>query len=625
MHDHYISAHTSETLVEFGRAMRQAHTNDLLVSFDIETTGLNAYDKRLTMVSLSVTIYDEDETTYVVPLDHPESSWAYCWDEVLTAVARMLAAHGKFIPHNAEFEVNWVRAKTGVDLTPALHRDTQTTAHILNENVLKSLKYQAEPLMHEFGQWDIDIKDRAKSFPWFDLARYNALDTIATKRLNEWQQQALATMPELQALDEGVVRAQRAMIDASFRGIRLDKEEAQLALKGADQEMQDAAMLLMDLAQDTLGMDPNQGEWPTISWNHSANWYRDFMARAVDADLLTVEAVTGSGNPSWTSEVLTRQKRKGSPIAAALLRFRAAEKMSGFVRSWFEHADEHDRVHTSFRFAVAVTGRTSSSTPNMQQIPRGWGKRCWIPADGWDFCEMDYSQVEMRVAAELVHRTVLPDNPMVEAFRDGVDLHSLAATLATGGTLESVTGDERQAGKAINFGFLFGMGASKFVDYAEEEYGVHFTLPQAREVRKGFFRMWEGLEDWHEYQRNMARTEGYVTCLSGRRRRLPDAQSSDDFFRSEAERQAVNAPVQGTASDMMLHSLGNIYDLSLTGVRIVGTVHDSVLLEVRNREELETAAQAMLRSPFKFHLPMEVEVALGPRWGDYTDVFTRST
>jgi DNA polymerase-1 len=594
---------------------------DSLVVVDVETNGLNPYRQDAAVVSLSLTV-EPDEQTWVLPLAHPDGAWGHEWRDILRVLCnRLVSTRARLVAHNAQFDLRWLG---DARLFRQLEWDTMAVAHLLNENESKKLKVLAAPLMG--GDWGIDVTNAA-SVPWFTLAHYNAQDTIATLRLYDQQRTVLDAHPKIAALWQNIVLpAARTLTATTHRGMLLDRDAAVEALSNAREARISAQEGLLAVAA-ALGMDAT-GQDTYISWEPTSHWFRQFTTRCTDEGLLQVVEMTPAGQPSWRAGVLTRLARAGAPPAQAILDYRHHTKREQFIQSWLEEADTHGRVHATFNIARTRTGRLSSSEPNLQQVARDL-KPLWGAERGWSFVEIDYSQIELRIIAEMIHRTVLPDNPMMEAYQQGLDLHSMNATLVTGGAVEDVTKDQRQAGKAVGFGYCFGMGAVGFMQYAEESYNVLFTLDEARRVRNAYFDTWKGLGEWHDHQMRTARKQGYVTNLFGRRRRLPDVFSDDDRVASHAERQAINAPVQATASDLMLTALGRVEaSLPTDQVRIVGTVHDSVLLEVRcdvGEEVVEQVCQLMLTSQVPITVPLEVDVSVGSRWGDATHTFTRRT
>lgn len=629
VHVHHVL--TGSALADLCEVLERAEA----VVFDVETTGLDAYDPLASMVSISFTL-PTDESTWVVPLDHPDGPWGAHWRSILgELVACLWKGQVGLVAHNAQFDLRWVQQhmdlegtcceREAVVLSDLLVWDTMAVAHLLDENARKALKVLAAPLMTDVapnGQWAIDVRD-AKSVPWFTLGLYNALDTIATNRLWDAQVHDMAANPDLLALwEQTVLPAARALTEVTHLGMLLDFDEAGVALEQAERERDTSAEWLMQRALNYC-LDPDEpGKY--ISWEATAKWFLRFTEEAVARGDLVVEETTGTGRPSWRAGVLTRQARRGEEVAQHLLSYRHGSKQSQFIHSWRDAVDAESRVHPTFNIARTRTGRLSSSDPNMQQVAREL-KPCWRATPGWRFVEIDYSQIEVRIIAEYIHRTVLPDNPMMQVYREGRDIYVETAASVLGIPSDEVTSGQRQKFKPCVLGYQFGLGAAGFVDYAEGM-GEFFTLSEAQAIRQAYFATMDGLGQWHQYQRNTAARQGWVQNLLGRRRRLPDMFSDNDWERSAAERQAINSPVQSLASDLMLHALGRIHaELSPTQVRIVGTVHDSVLLEARSLDIVEEVCTIMLQPPLTLTVPLEVEASIGDRWGEYDQVFTRST
>jgi DNA polymerase-1 len=374
---------------------------------------------------------------------------------------------------------------------------------------------------------------------------------------------------------------------------------------------------------------------------------------------------TPTGNPSCNESVLLRTDH---PLVRDLLDYRAAkQQLSFFIEGWEPYIHEkyvkgeyRQYLHPSFKLHGTVTGRLSSEHPNAQQIPRDPRIRSLISAEpGWTLIEWDLSQIELRIAAHLAN-----ERRMKHAFMNGIDLHWATALreIERGGaqkelvldTARKYTGDNkltysdsievlikigagkaeeirvewkelRKKAKAINFGYIFGMWWKKFKMYARDNYGVEVTDQQAKDSRVFFFSEYSDLPDWHNKQRRFARQNGYVISLSGRKRRLPKAQSIEDSpERREAERQSINSPVQSFASEINLMcaiQLRREYDRSI--VKMCATVHDSVLARVRNdmvpqvgKRMLEIMRKPELFKTFNINLsvPIEAECKVGP-WG----------
>jgi DNA polymerase-1 len=339
---------------------------------------------------------------------------------------------------------------------------------------------------------------------------------------------------------------------------------------------------------------------------------------------------TATGNPSWDADALEMLEIQGHPLAKDIADIRkASNKISKFFEPWTTKLGEDGRLHPSFnpmrvddKWAKEVgtsTGRLSSSNPNAQQIAKE-ETPCFGGEEGWLFGVLDYSQIELRILAWLGHI----DN-VLQAYEEGQDLHILMAAKVAGVDPSEVTPDMRQSGKAGNFGFAYDMGEQTYVEYARKNYRVNVTLAEARKIRKAFFNdQWVGLRKYHERQRTLVHRYGYVRNPLGRKRRLPEVYSGRDYEIGRAERRAINAPTQSMASDLMCLSLIEIDRvIDPTQVRLVGTVHDSLLAQFRADtldENLERVARIMLdpgteqRFGVRVGVPLEVEAKIGYHW-----------
>lgn len=266
----------------------------------------------------------------------------------------------------------------------------------------------------------------------------------------------------------------------------------------------------------------------------------------------------------------------------------------------------------------------NSSDPNMQQVTSSL-KPAFVPRPGHVFIDLDYSQVELRVAA-FISRC----EPMLEALRRGDDLHRLLAARITGKDPADVLPSERHGGKSANFGLLYAMSAAGFQTYAETVYGVVFTEEEAIAVRAAFFDTWVGIADWHAQSIARAHRTGQVTSPIGRVRRLPDIWDGNDYLSSAAERQAINSPVQGFASDLMQMAAASIEGRlpgvdPVPGAAIVATVHDDIVVEAPTedwkrialdcQDRMTTIGRHLRRLDCDLDVPLTVGVTVGTRWG----------
>lgn len=247
------------------------------------------------------------------------------------------------------------------------------------------------------------------------------------------------------------------------------------------------------------------------------------------------------------------------------------------------------KVRPTYHLHKAVTGRTSSEDPNGQNYPKRGARakayrRMFVAPPGYFVCENDLSQAELRIAA-----CMSGDRTMIGIYNSGGDIHISTACIVLGVTEEefvlldrAVKKDARQKAKAVNFGFLYGMGWRKFIGYAKTQYNVEFTEAEARRVRAGFFIKYRSLERWHLSMRDFANRYKYVRSFSGRIRHLPMIDSSEEGIRMEAERQAINSPVQEFGSSLGVMALGRINEeVNPAYLQVVGFIHDALVYYVK--------------------------------------------
>jgi DNA polymerase-1 len=267
-----------------------------------------------------------------------------------------------------------------------------------------------------------------------------------------------------------------------------------------------------------------------------------------------------------------------------------------------------------------VTGRLSG---DLQQVPRDTFIRGVIGApSGWCFVQADYSQVELRIAAHCAK-----EKRMQRAFLTGQDIHLATAVSLTGKPGSAVTKEERKKAKAVNFGFLYGMYPKKFQAYCFENFDLEVSIVEAQLARTKYFEDYPDLLQWHDRQRRIAHNLHRVTSPIGRVRHLPDILSNDNSVRMEAERQAINSPVQSMASDLMLFSMVKLADvLDTREAAMVGTLHDAIFFEIREDaldKYLPIIKDTMENLPIKrtfgaeLEVPIVADVEWGYHWGEW--------
>jgi DNA polymerase-1 len=321
---------------------------------------------------------------------------------------------------------------------------------------------------------------------------------------------------------------------------------------------------------------------------------------------------TASGHYSTAAGVLEEMSGQ-HPVVDMILEYRELAKLKSTYLDALpqEIHPETGRVHTSYSQTGAVTGRLSSSTPNLQNIPirTELGRRVrrgFVAVPGAVLLSLDYSQIELRIVAHMAG-----DEAMIAAFRAGQDIHAATAAAIYGVPLGAVTREQRRHAKSINFGLVYGMSAFGLTRTTE------LTLAESEEFVKAYFRQFPGVKQYLDGIRREAKEKGYVETLLGRRRYFPLLKSTlNQALKNREEREAINAPIQGTAADIMKIAMIRIPPaLAAAGLhgRMLLQVHDELVLECPRSELLETARR--VREAMENAYPLSIPLTSEARWG----------
>jgi DNA polymerase-1 len=319
---------------------------------------------------------------------------------------------------------------------------------------------------------------------------------------------------------------------------------------------------------------------------------------------------------STDAEVLERLAAE-HPVPARIVEFRGLAKLKGTYVDALPAAilPSTGRIHTTFSQAVAATGRLSSNDPNLQNIPIRTEegrriRRAFVTEPGWRLLSADYSQIELRILAH-----VSGDPALVEAYRTGRDVHARTAAEVFGVAEDAVTDEQRRQAKVVNFGVIYGMGAVGLA----RQLGVERAV--ASRWIDAYFRRYAGVREFLDRTLEETRRTGYVRTILGRRRPLPDIKAGDPALRAAAERMAVNAPVQGSAADLIKVAMIRVdRELSRSGLRgrMLLQVHDELLFEAPEGEvpALTRLVVEGMERAMDLAVPLKVEVSSGPTWGE---------
>ncbi|WP_031523191.1 DNA polymerase I [Siccibacter colletis] len=323
---------------------------------------------------------------------------------------------------------------------------------------------------------------------------------------------------------------------------------------------------------------------------------------------------TPGGAPSTSEEVL-EELALDYPLPKVILQYRGLAKLKSTYTDKLPLMinPKTGRVHTSYHQAVTATGRLSSTDPNLQNIPvrNDEGRRirqAFIAPQDYVIVSADYSQIELRIMAHLSR-----DKGLLDAFSQGLDIHRATAAEVFGMSLEQVTGEQRRSAKAINFGLIYGMsafGLSRQLNISRKESQKYMDL---------YFERYPGVLEYMERTRKQAKEQGYVETLDGRRLYLPDINSSNAARRAGAERAAINAPMQGTAADIIKRAMIDVdkwLESEKPRVQLIMQVHDELVFEV-HKDDVETVSRKiheLMENTMKLDVPLLVEVGSGENW-----------
>lgn len=581
------------------------------ISFDTETSGLNPFAPGAYVASVGIGTPLHD---FAFPLDHYKGRLFEDKKSQLRLIKRLdeVSKEKKKAAHNGKFDTLFLSQVFGVWWECDF--DTMLAHYNLNENEAHGLKELAVKYL-DGEDYDIPLTHKqGREGTLHSHCEYLGEDCYNVTRLRRIFTRMLREDPSTERVFKNLTMPLSKLYSKiELRGVPIDETKLEDGRVYWEEKYNHSEKELKRL---TRGFVPEMGKAkkiPEVNFGSPAQLstllFKHFKLKPLDK--------TPTGKFSTNESVL---KRLNHPVCTHILDNREASKnLSTFIESWRSRLVD-GRIHPSFKIHGTVTGRPSCEEPNLQQTPRDPRIRAIIDAPlGWVLLDVDYSQVELRIIADLAHEETL-----LESYRTGVDVHRLTVQRIFG--IQNPTPDERQKGKAVNFGFMYGMWWKKFIEVARDDYNVIFTPREAERIRKQYLELYKGMEPWHKKQKSLARSQGYVINKIGRKRRLPDAtihtHGQYNYKVGEAERQAVNSPVQSLASDINLLAAIEIDQrVSNDFAQIVGTVHDSILILVR-KDKLDVVARevkkimedpTVLREQFKVKLkvPLVAEAKVG--------------
>ena len=582
----------------------QRLTKAPLFAFDTETTSVDAQQARLVGISFSVA---EGEGAYV-PLAHsymgvPEQ---LDQDQVLDALRPLLEDPTVIkVCQNGKYDIN-VLARYGIAVQGVLF-DTMLESYALNSTATRhdmdslALRYLNRPTI----RFEDVAGKGAKQLTFDQVALeiagpYAAEDAEITLCLHNRLIKELQETPSLlKVLDDiemplmpVLARIERygALVDAHLLG----QQSLELTEK------------LIELERQTFAI---AGEEFNLA---SPKQLGVILYEKLG---LPVLAKTAKGQPSTAEAVLSGLAEQGHELPVLLMEYRSLSKLKS---TYTDRLPEQinpltGRIHTSYHQAVTATGRLSSSNPNLQNIPirTAEGRRirqAFIAPKGYKLLAADYSQIELRIMAHLAQ-----DPGLLDAFRNDRDVHKATASEVFGVELDAVSSDQRRNAKAINFGLIYGMSAHGLAKQIGCERG------EAQMYMDRYFARYPGVQDYMERTREQAREQGYVETLFGRRLYLPEIKARNANIRKGAERTAINAPMQGSAADIIKRAMITVDQWlaeSKLDARVILQVHDELVLEVHEDQvdELRAGLLPLMSAGAALDVPLIVEAGVGDNW-----------
>lgn len=564
-------------------------------TIDIETTGLNRFKDEITWIGVGFAeSLDADTKIKTFEYSNPKDIKAF-----LQAVDRMRKDRMKTVFQSGKFDALFIEHKMGIKIPIAEDIMLMGTAYDL------AAKHGLKPMAMKYldvPNWDISTKEK-KSGNVKTVRPYLRKDVLYTWQLFQFF---------MENMDPAQMKIYRQLLRPAYLMYRdVERNGAYVDVEALRQVRKKYAKL----EEEALA---NLNRQYHINWNSSGQVAEVLFEKE---GLPVLKKSKKTGKPSADASVLKRLAAKGHELPQQILQYKAANTLNKmFLNRWESDLGPDKRIHPSFNLTNVVSGRTSCQNPNLQQVPRTKDVRGIYKAPpGRLFFEADYSQLELRIAADYANEPT-----MLDIYLNNGDIHTTTAKLMTCG--REPTKEERNKAKAVNFGFLYGMMAKKFVDYAYDSYGVVFTLPEAQQFRELFFAKYARLLPWHHEQEMMCEAMGGVYNKFGRFRKLPDIYSSNKWERAGAARRAINTPVQGTGSDLLLSAATQIHrELKGEGLKIVGTVHDSILGEfpeeckdwiVQEIRRIMLHPENMDRFGVELKVPLDCDIGVGP-WGTH--------
>lgn len=579
--------------------------NATLTAFDTETTSINYMEAEIVGLSLSV---EANEAAYI-PLthDYPGAPDQLPRDEVLSKLRDWLESNdNKKVGHHLKYDAH-ILARYDIELG-GMEYDSMLESYVLNS---VATRHDMDSVArHYLGRETIHYEDVAGkgakqlTFNQVDLetaAPYAAEDADITLQLHQALWTQLGEHKTLQKVYEEIEQPLvPILLEMEETGVLIDRkmlntQSGELAKKMATLEKQ---------AHELAGGPFNLGS------------PKQLQQILFEQQGLPIIRKTPKGQPSTAEDVLV-ELANDYELPAVIIEYRSVSKLKSTYTDKLplQIAEKTGRVHTSYHQAVAATGRLSSTDPNLQNIPirTPEGRRirqAFVAPEGQVLLAADYSQIELRIMAHLS-----ADPGLVQAFTDDQDVHRATAAEVFGTALEDVSDDQRRSAKAINFGLMYGMSAFGLA----KQLGI--ARGEAQDYVDLYFDRYPGVKAYMDGIRSKASADGYVETVFGRRLYLPEINARNANRRQYAERTAINAPMQGTAADIIKKAMISVHQWledEQPAARMIMQVHDELVFEVAEKEvdTVQKRVIELMNSAAKLSVPLKVDAGVGANWDE---------
>ena len=566
-------------------------------AFDTETTSVEPINAKLVGMSFSL---KEDEAFYVpIPEDDNEAQ------KIVERFRRALENEkSQKIGQNIKYDFI-VMHNYGIELKGELF-DTMVAHYLLQPDGHHNMDYLAEIYLgHKTISIDTLIGPKGKNqrsmrdVPLNDICEYAAEDADITLRLKNLFEAKLKEEGLEKLFYEIEMPLVKVLAQMEAEGVRIDTDTLGESSKILTRKACEIENQIFEYAGETFNVNSPRQVGEIL-----------FIKLKIDPKAKPSK----QGGYSTSEEVLTKLVNR-HPIVSLILEYRGLKKLlSTYINALPELINSRTgKIHTSFNQTVTATGRLSSSNPNLQNIPirDDNGKeirRAFIPDDGDVFFSADYSQIELRIMAHLSK-----DENMVNAFLSGEDIHAATAAKIFNVPIEEVTGDMRRKAKTANFGIIYGISAFGLAER------LNISRTEAKGLIDGYFESFPSVKEYMEKSIEVAREKGYVETITGRRRVLPDINSNNSIVRGYAERNAINAPIQGSAADIikiaMVRVANRIKSENLSAKMII-QVHDELNFSVPENEleQLKRVVTEEMSAAYQMSVPLIADTGSGKNW-----------